>query len=139
VCGAHSINSDHDLERESNNALEKYLALRAKTLKANVRIKKMMKIICMLIAASCLACCGTIKTLVAHPRETDYHHSVFGGVREDAACIQHARRGPAGALILIPIVDLPFSLVADTVVLPYTGTRAILKDKDEDSNKTGGR
>ena len=40
VCGAHSIDSDHELERESNNALEKYLALDAKTLKANVLCEK---------------------------------------------------------------------------------------------------
>ena len=101
----------------------------------NVRIMKMIKTTCILLAASCIAGCGTIKTLVAHPRETDYRHSVFGGVREDTACIRHARRGPAGALILIPVVDLPFSLVADTIVLPYTGVRAILKDNNEDSNK----
>lgn len=96
---------------------------------------KRIKTVAILMAASLLTGCGTVRTLTGSSKETGFHHAVYGGVRLDAALIRHAHMGKAGAVILIPIADVPFSAVADTVVLPYTGIRAILKrESKEDSN-----
>lgn len=99
-----------------------------------------VKTISILIAISSLTGCGTIRTLVDNSGETGFARSVYGGARLNAALIHHAHTSGAGMVVLIPIVDMPFSAVADTVALPYTGTRALLRsEKSTDSNKPSER
>ncbi len=97
---------------------------------------KILKTTFVLMAVSSLTGCGTIRTLVDSSGETGFPRAIYGGSRLDAALIHHANTRDAGMVVLVPIVDMPFSALADTVALPYTGTRALLKnEKNRDSNK----
>ena len=55
-----------------------------------------------------------------------YHGEFYAGVKEDAAAINNCFKEQGGLLwevscwlIFMPIIDLPFSLVADTIFIPY--------------------
>ncbi len=81
------------------------------------------------LLATLLPGCATVYTLV---EDEHYDCPVYSGVREDASLIGidsssvfavGAAGGNPGALVLLSVLaffDLPLSLVADTVVLPYT-------------------
>jgi uncharacterized protein YceK len=90
--------------------------------------------VALLIATLPTAGCGTVANLVyLHPEEGG--KSPFGGVRQDALCIQKAaneestlRTHPEAelehnrqmALLVLGAMDLPFSLIGDVVTWPYT-------------------
>ena len=62
-----------------------------------------------------LAGCGTIQDLIHEQR-------VYGGVRRDLELRSFPRSGPIGndPTFLLLIIDLPFCVVADTLLLFYT-------------------
>lgn len=79
----------------------------------------------------CSTCgCGTF-TCLNMANENPRTETIYGGVRTDANCILNydAHAGNAGmwhrdpfgkyTLKLCSIIDLPFSFVADTLMLPY--------------------
>ena len=63
--------------------------------------------------------CGTIAGLVKHGPV------LYGGVQEDAALV--ASKDPNPFLDVAAFYDLPFSLVADTLLLPITVTAEIIR------------
>jgi uncharacterized protein YceK len=87
-----------------------------------------------LILALCNAGCGTVANL-AHSNAEEGGRSPFGGVRHDVAGIEKALNGesrasldplsdsdeyPRYGLLLACGVDLPFSVLGDTLTWPYT-------------------
>lgn len=103
------------------------------------QIKKVKSTV-ILIALASLTGCGTIRTLVDDSGETGFARSVYGGARLDAALIHHAHMSDAGMVVMLSIVDMPFSALADTVALPYTVTRALLmSETNKDSKQERGR
>src|SRR5690348_14386606 len=73
-------------------------------------------------ALAALSGCGTIKNLSPNPLPlpiNDHPQSVYGGVRLDAKAAQALTSGGPDPLALILTLDLPFSLVGDTLTLPY--------------------
>lgn len=62
-----------------------------------------------------LAGCGTIQDLICEQR-------VYGGVRRDLELRSFPKSGPIGndPTFLLLIIDLPFCIVADTLLLFYT-------------------
>jgi len=83
--------------------------------------------------------CASINSLRATPHKpqglSKHPRKVYGGVQDSVEFFKWCRRGPAGALILIPIIDLPFSSVADTVALPFTIPYNLMKVKIITSNQ----
>jgi len=86
----------------------------------------------MLLAAGPLAGCATVYDLTKHSTADN----VYGGVRLDGHIIASAATGGGGncgldncdkyavwSLGLPAVIDLPLSLVGDTLALPYTLTR----------------
>ena len=86
-----------------------------------------------LLASLPIAGCGTAANLVRSPQEDG--KIPFGGVKQDVSCIQKASNGEVGfrkqprseseqypqfAVMLFCAVDLPFSLIGDTLMWPYT-------------------
>ena len=71
----------------------------------------------------------TPQGLSQHPRE------VYGGVHDNADFFRWCGRGPAGALILIPIVDTPLCAVVDTLALPFTIPYNLLKSDDDEATR----
>ena len=66
--------------------------------------------------------CATMTSLTVEPQ-------VYGGIRGDAHAVIHLGQGgmlqtcppsPPMVLVVIAMLDFPFSLVADTMFLPYT-------------------
>jgi len=52
-------------------------------------------------------------------RERDGAGRPFAGVRDDAYYLAHPREADKPALQPLNIIDLPFSFVVDTLLLPY--------------------
>jgi uncharacterized protein YceK len=92
--------------------------------------------VCIALLLVCLpiAGCGTVTNL-ANTRTEEGGTSPFGGVKQDMACIHKAANGefgvrthpkseaekyPQAVLMLFCAADLPFSLIADVVMWPYT-------------------
>ena len=77
-----------------------------------------------LAMALSLTACGTISSM--------NHPGPYSGVRENAAAI-NGERG-LGATIMWPIVviDMPFSFVFDTVLLPVTVPIAVVRTVTSD-------
>jgi uncharacterized protein YceK len=83
----------------------------------------------------CQMSCATIMTLSSDDVEGQmYEHSgipgsrprVYSGVYEDGWCITHTNDRPdVGQIGIFCILDLPLSLFADTVVVPYTAYEQI--------------
>lgn len=78
--------------------------------------------------------CGTVSNLSCTPPE-EGGKSPFGGVKQDVSCIKQASNGEYGlrthpkseseqypqvAIMLFCAADLPFSLLADIAMWPYT-------------------
>ncbi len=76
--------------------------------------------ICLALLALGSSGCSTVDRLRQWPRTPQ----VYGGMREDIRLIHSGRAGdapiPAWLVRSCGVVDLPFSLLADTVVLPVT-------------------
>jgi uncharacterized protein YceK len=74
-----------------------------------------MRLFAYITFAACVALCSGCSTVGMHifPQSTN---PVYGGIRNDCHCIAH----PEGSVVLpvVCTVDLPFSLVADTLWLP---------------------
>lgn len=92
--------------------------------------------VALLLSALSVAGCGTVANQVRSRPEAG-GKDPFGGVRHDVACIQHAGNGECDngthatsasehsrhvARMLLCAVDLPFSLIGDVVLWPYTVT-----------------
>ncbi|MDY3556997.1 YceK/YidQ family lipoprotein [Gemmata sp. JC717] len=85
----------------------------------------------LLLSSSLVTGCGTIaNTVISRSEELK---DPFGGVHRDLHCIRKAANGEGGlkahdspepypklAVMLLCTVDLPFSLVGDVVMWPYT-------------------
>jgi uncharacterized protein YceK len=81
---------------------------------------------CLLAA---IAGCATVRTM------SDPEPNFFSGVAEDWDTISHPMRmcsGPLGALIAL--VDLPFSLVCDILVLPVHAVRWSREEKPDQNH-----
>ena len=61
--------------------------------------------------------CGTIFNAVRFP----YENNVYGGVVVDAVVVSEG-----GGLMVLGLLDFPFSFVADTLLLIYTVPKALL-------------
>jgi uncharacterized protein YceK len=81
----------------------------------------------LLLSSLPLAGCGTVANLARSPDEDG--KIPFGGVKQDLTCIKKSANGESGthageypqvALMLLCVADLPFSLVGDVVMWPYT-------------------
>ena len=96
---------------------------------------KEMKIINIAIMALALGStgCGTMLTLTCNPEEVgpEYKHCmlphIYSGTFYDITCQwgPPLDEGPADTVKAILFYDIPFSLVADTVVLPYTVVKQV--------------
>src|SRR5215831_5081130 len=76
------------------------------------------------LLALCVQGCMTAETL-SHNDELAEHGTVYSGFRKDFRGVFGNEYGP-DALILWPvcICDMPLSLAADTIMLPYTIPKA---------------
>lgn len=101
----------------------------------------MHRLISILFAACLFTGCASIHNL-------NHDKRIYGGVRDDLKVVSYPfssseSRGGApvdglAAVMFIPcLIDTPFSLVLDSITLPYTSTKA-LKGNKEDSNKMPG-
>ncbi len=77
---------------------------------------KKMKIATAFIFLMTLSSCATIGSLTTEPEDTG-NVVIFSGTRTDL--------GSAWTFMHMGIIDWPFSLVADVVVLPYTIPKSI--------------
>jgi len=90
--------------------------------------------VALLVSSLPIVGCGTVANL-SRPGSEDGGKSPFGGVRQDVLCIKKAANGEFGfrthceseseqhaqvALMLFCAADLPFSLIGDVVLWPYT-------------------
>ena len=90
--------------------------------------------VALLLSSLPIAGCGTVANLV-RPGAEEGGKIPFGGVRQDLWCIKNAANGEFGirtqpksgaeqhpqvALMLLCAADLPFSLIGDVVMWPYT-------------------
>jgi len=78
----------------------------------------MRRALVLMLFMSVLTGCGTVASL-----GSDDANKVYGGVRFDGAMIGLTSNEDAAELEgmwIIGLLDFPFSLVADTVVLPFT-------------------
>lgn len=90
-----------------------------------------------ILVAATLMCsgCGTIITLSDMDKEGTKHGLVYSGIRFDCrgafdpAYMQHIPFGKP-----LCVIDMPLSLVADTVVLPYTGVKTLIGRKTTRTN-----
>jgi uncharacterized protein YceK len=89
--------------------------------------------ICLLL----LSGCGTIYDLQRGPR-------VYGGFREDISEVgfgfrENQHEGIAKLMGIVAVLDTPFSLVLDTLLLPVTLTIALTATDPSPSASEGGR
>ncbi|WHS62531.1 YceK/YidQ family lipoprotein [Pseudomonas sp. G2-4] len=80
-----------------------------------------MRIVVTALAMALLTGCATINESSSYGHMCGLHP--YCGVTVDMAIIKDSTTGNAGAMsALAPfaIIDLPFSFVADTLILPYT-------------------
>ena len=79
-----------------------------------------------LLFSQVLAGCGTIITLGSPDAVDGSLRRVYSGTRFDISALAYlANSQDGGILIPLVIVDLPFCLAADTVLLPYTLTASL--------------
>lgn len=80
--------------------------------------------VALLLASLSIAGCGTVANQVRLSPEDG--KTPFGGVKHDVVCIQKAREDSENsqrlARMILCAVDLPFSLIGDVVLWPYTVT-----------------
>ena len=80
--------------------------------------------VALLLASLFNAGCGTVANQVRLTPEDG--KTPFGGVHHDVVCIQKAKEDPQQsqrvACMMLCAVDLPFSLIGDVVLWPYTVT-----------------
>jgi len=92
--------------------------------------------VALLLAALPIAGCGTVANVVK-PRPDGSGKDPFGGVRHDLWCIRQAASGEIGLrthpkseanqypqmiIMLFCAADLPFSLIGDVLMWPYTAS-----------------
>ncbi len=73
-----------------------------------------------LFLSGCMSVLGTVEGGACYP---------YSGMKFASSMLGYSESKPWLPLI---IVDFPFSLVLDTVLLPLTGTRAVVADTCED-------
>jgi len=78
-------------------------------------------------AVMCCAGCGTIVTLSNSGNEGTEHGLIYSGVRFDYRMAFDYDRRYLPLLNAMSLVDMPFSLVCDTGVLPYTVIKTALR------------
>jgi uncharacterized protein YceK len=88
-------------------------------------------VVCLLCAGFLQGGCATIFSLSPDRIEGDMYESwdspksfprIYSGTIGDGYCVTHDRSGQIGFFCLL---DLPLSLAADTIVLPYTAYQQI--------------
>lgn len=94
----------------------------------------------LLLATLPVAGCGTVANVVK-PRPDGSGKDPFGGVRHDLLCIRKAASGefgfrthhkseveqyPQTILMLFCAMDLPFSLIGDVLMWPYTTAYSVI-------------
>ena len=83
--------------------------------------------------------CFAVANLLTDEHDVPITHPeaprVYGGVRLDLECMHIT--GPSGTnnMELFCLIDLPFSMVGDTVFLPYVLYQSRAKDKKEAEDK----
>lgn len=77
-----------------------------------------MRIVIMALTMTLLAGCATVNETFGNGRICGLHP--YCGAYTDIMVIKAKNAGAMRALIPYAIIDLPFSIVADTLILPYT-------------------
>lgn len=99
--------------------------------------RSLFQLVSVAVTAVVLSGCGTVaSTLWLSPEEGGQR--VYGGVRADCDIIHDASKPDSskntnsGATVLLSALDMPFSLVGDTVALPLTITCSLLRPSKTD-------
>jgi uncharacterized protein YceK len=80
--------------------------------------------ICMAALCTCLTGCGTIAAFADEDPVLRSHYpeyTIYGGVRSD-----WLMKDNMWFFAFVPILDLPFSFTADTILLPYSIPKCLL-------------
>jgi uncharacterized protein YceK len=84
-----------------------------------------------LILVAFLSGCGTILSHVEGDNYNDLDHETlpraYSGVVLDYRMFYHPQYSQPNNMELFFFIDLPISLVADTLILPYTGYKQIVE------------
>lgn len=76
--------------------------------------------------------CGTLGSFSGDSPCRDYAKTpVYSGVRCDIKAVKEITNlgkeySGLGGIAILPIIDVPFSLVLDTIILPYTIIRSLI-------------
>jgi len=81
-------------------------------------IAKILFCICIILSQGC----GTISTLSSNDSTESYSQYVYSGTHYDIELIKdcHPTDHTPGLLKVFPVIDVPFSCILDTVLLPLT-------------------
>jgi uncharacterized protein YceK len=98
-------------------------------------LRRIVLLACVGLAALSGGCGTLLNTTYFTPDEGG--ERVYGGVRLDAEVIEDGYGQRSPLVIALFLADLPFTLIGDTVSLPYTVALAMRGAKPADAKGTG--